>query len=78
MTAEDRDYLDRHKKTDKEWALLRNEPNVSVLTIDDLIGVPDRIKKILKPEHMPRPAAARRTCSGTLHVAVFDKNRTIN
>ncbi len=48
MTAEDRDYLDRHKKTDKEWALLRNEPNVSVLTIDDLIGVPDRIKKILK------------------------------
>ena len=48
MTAEDRDYLDRHKKTDKEWALLRNEPNVSILTIDDLIGVPDRIKKTLK------------------------------
>ncbi|MFH2026784.1 MAG: hypothetical protein ABIK30_13385 [bacterium] len=48
MTAEDRDYLDEHKKTDKEWALLRNEPNVTILTVDDLSGVPDQTKKALK------------------------------
>lgn len=48
MTAEDRDYLDKNKKTDKEWALLRNEPNVTILTIDDLSGVPDNVKNILK------------------------------
>lgn len=48
MTAEDRDYLDRHKKNDKEWALLRNEPNVTIVTIDDLNGVPPRIVNLLK------------------------------
>jgi hypothetical protein len=48
MTAADRDYLDRHKKNDKEWALLRNEPNVTIVTIDDLNGVPPRIVNLLK------------------------------
>lgn len=35
--------LDTSKKTDKEWALLRNEPGVTLLSRDDLIGLPDEI-----------------------------------
>ncbi len=48
MTGEDREYLDKHKKTDKEWALLRNEPSVTILTIDDLNGVPLDVVNTLK------------------------------
>ena len=48
MTANDRDYLDKHKKTDKEWTLLRNEPNVTIITIDELSGVPPHIVNSLK------------------------------
>ena len=48
MTAADREYLDLHKKTDKEWALLRNEPNVTIITIDDLKGVPSHVVSTLK------------------------------
>jgi len=48
MTADDRAYLDKHKKTDKEWALLRNEPNVTIITIDELNGVPLHIVNSLK------------------------------
>lgn len=32
--------LDTNKKTDKEWALLRNEPRVVLLSRDDLVGLP--------------------------------------
>ena len=48
MTKDDRDYLDNHKKTDKEWKLLRNEPNVTIVTIDDLKGVPVGVVEALK------------------------------
>ncbi len=48
MTAADRADLDKCKKDDKEWILLRNEPNVTILTIDDLEGVPTRIISSLK------------------------------
>ena len=48
MTAADREYLDLHKKADKEWALLRNEPNVTLITIDDLKGVPSHVVSTLK------------------------------
>lgn len=47
MTKEDIIYLDKHKSEDKEWKLLRNEPNVEIITIDDLEGIPDVIKKLL-------------------------------
>lgn len=47
MTQEDLDYLDEHKLGDKEWCLLRNEPNVEIKTIDDIEGVPRKIKLTL-------------------------------
>ena len=39
MTKEDLEFLDHSKKTDKEWFLLRNEPNVSIKTLDDILGL---------------------------------------
>ena len=45
MTQEDVDYLDKHKSDDKEWTLLRNEPDVFFVTRDDLVGLPKEIEK---------------------------------
>lgn len=47
MTREDLEILDKSKDTDKEWFLLRNEPNVFIKTIDDVEGVDKNIKKKL-------------------------------
>lgn len=47
MTHEDLLVLDRSKTTDKEWFLLRNEPNVEIKTVDDIIGLSESIKKSL-------------------------------
>ncbi len=47
MTQTDIDFLDEHKATDKEWYLLRHEPNVEIKTVDDLIGVSPTIKQQL-------------------------------
>ena len=47
MINSDIEYMDSHKKLDKEWRLLRNEPGVTILTIDDLNGVPAWIKREL-------------------------------
>lgn len=47
MTHEDLSILDNSKTTDKEWFLLRNEPNVEIKTMDDLKGLDERIKKDL-------------------------------
>ena len=47
MTSEDIAYLDKYKTHDKEWHLLRNEPNVEMKSIDDLDGVPEDIYKTL-------------------------------
>lgn len=47
MTQADLDYLDQHKSDDKEWYLLRNEPNVEIKTIDNLKGVPQKVKDTL-------------------------------
>ena len=44
MTKDDIEYLDEHKKKDKEWYLLRNEKNVKILTIDDLENVPSQVR----------------------------------
>lgn len=43
MTQEDLDYLDIHKADDKEWRILRHEPNVEIKTVDDIEGLPSRI-----------------------------------
>ena len=47
MTREDLDLLDKNKNTDKEWFLLRNEPNVFIKTIDDVEGVNKNTKEKL-------------------------------
>lgn len=47
MTQADLNYLDKHKLNDKEWYLLRNEPNVEIKTIDDIKEVPKKIRDIL-------------------------------
>ena len=47
MTRKDIKFLDTHKPDDKEWKLLRNEPGVEIICIDDLEGVPKEIIKKL-------------------------------
>lgn len=47
MFKEDLVYLDEHKSNDKEWYLLRHEPNVEIKTIDDITGIPDDKKRII-------------------------------
>lgn len=47
MTHEDLEALDYSKKTDKEWFLLRNEPNVEIKTVDDIVGLRPEVKKQL-------------------------------
>lgn len=45
MTKSDIEYLDKHKKEDKEWLILRGEPNVEIITLDDLEGVNPKVKE---------------------------------
>ena len=47
MTNEEKELLDKTKKTDKEWALLRNESNVFIKTMDDLVGLPHKLRQEL-------------------------------
>jgi len=47
FTHQDIIDLDNSKKKDKEWHLLRNEPGVSIKTMDDLEGLPEEFKKQL-------------------------------
>ena len=46
-TAEDITDLDKNKTRDKEWRLLRSEPNVILKTIDDLQELDEDIKNTL-------------------------------
>mgnify|MGYP000181249868 CR=1 FL=1 len=47
MTAAERDYLDKNKANDKEWSLLRKEPGVRIVTLDDLQGLDPKAKQAL-------------------------------
>jgi hypothetical protein len=47
MTREDMLSLDKSKATDKEWFLLRNEPNVEIKTMDDIEGLSQAVKNRL-------------------------------
>lgn len=63
MTNEDLIYLDKHKAQDKEWYLLRHEPNVTIKTVDDIIGLPQNIKDDLldiKDEPLTQGTSARK------------------
>ena len=54
MTRADIDYLDKNKGNDKEWYLLRNEPNVIVVPIDNLIGVSTNlVNNLIKIKDLP-------------------------
>lgn len=44
MTHKDLEALDHSKTTDKEWFLLRNEPNVEIKTMDDIDGLDQRCR----------------------------------
>lgn len=45
MTNDDLIDLDNNKNADKEWFLLRNEPNVYIKTLDDLINLRPETKE---------------------------------
>lgn len=54
MSRDDVAYLDKYKSDDKEWYLLRHEPDVEIITIDDLIGVDlSIVQKLLKIKDLP-------------------------
>lgn len=62
MTREDIELLDKNKNTNKEWFLLRNEPNVYIKTIDDVEGIGKNIKKkLLQIKDEPLKGDAFRT-----------------
>jgi len=47
MDLEDLEYLDANKTDDKEWYLLRHEPNVEIKTMDHIQGLPQQIRRHL-------------------------------
>ena len=47
MSLKDLQHLDKTKATDKEWYLLRHEPNVEIKTMDNIQGLPERIRQHL-------------------------------
>jgi len=47
MSQQDVAELDRTKRDDKEWSLLRHEDNVFYKTRDDIIGLPEDIRQML-------------------------------
>lgn len=54
MTKEDVKYLDEHKADDKEWYLLRHEPQVELKTMDDINGLDLNIKnELLRIKDLP-------------------------
>jgi len=71
MTKEDLKILDRTKSTDKEWFLLRNEPNVFIKTVDDIEGLDQQIKnKLLKIKNEPLKGDALRVFNDCMKIIV--------
>ena len=61
MTHKDLEVLDHSKTTDKEWFLLRNEPNVEIKTMDDIDGLdPQCRKELLSIQDTPLKGEAMR------------------
>jgi len=69
MTAREVKELDTEKSNDKEWQLIRKEPNVVIKTIDDLVGLPNELRFVfeqvkhsaLKGEYVRKWNAAAKT-----------------
>lgn len=73
MTQNDLTILDNSKGTDKEWFLLRNEPNVIVKTMDDIIGLsPEIRKKLLLIQDDPLKGEALRIYNQCMKVIFAD------
>jgi hypothetical protein len=71
MTNADLAVLDKSKATDKEWYLLRNEPNVEIKTMDDIKGLPLAVKqKLLAIQDEPLKGNALRTYSECMKTIV--------
>jgi len=47
MSKDDLQYLDEHKRDDKEWRILRREPNIEIKTVDDIIGISTSVRDML-------------------------------
>ena len=79
MTAEDIKYLDENKPHDKEWHLLRHEPNVEMKCIDDLLGVPQSVyRRLMKIRLEPLKGDARNEFNECVEVIKNGlKNKTI-
>lgn len=80
MTKEDLAVLDKSKATDKEWYLLRNEPNVEIKTMDDIKGLPKGIKdQLLSIQNEPLKGDALRVYSSCMKQIVEGlKNNTLS
>ena len=71
MCQADVDYLDKHKRYDKEWALLRNEDNVVYLTRDNLVGLPDDVaRKFASISDLPMKGDVLRTYTECIGIMV--------
>jgi len=69
MTHDDIKNLDKNKRTDKEWLLLRNEKNVYIITRDDLIGVPKKvIQDLASIKNKPSKGDASRIFKRAMYV----------
>lgn len=81
MTQADLDYLDKHKMNDKEWYLLRNEPNVEIKTIDDIKGVPNDIIECLfsiRDEPLKGDVLSKyKFCVSIIHNGLRDNQMTV-
>jgi hypothetical protein len=82
MTQEDINYLDKNKSDDKEWYLLRHEENVEIKTLDDLNGLPVKIKNdLIKIINEPLKGEALRIykkCVAVIEAGLRDGDIKIN
>lgn len=71
MTSKDLAILDKSKSVDKEWHLLRHEPNVTIKTLDDIKGLDQSIyRNLISIADMPLKGEALRIYSENLKVIV--------
>jgi hypothetical protein len=62
MTQADLKFLDGNKSTDKEWFLLRNEPNVRIRTVDEIVGLDPKLLEVFMSVRLePLKGVALRT-----------------
>jgi hypothetical protein len=71
MTHKDLEVLDHSKTADKEWFLLRNEPNVEIKTMDDIYGLDSESREaLLSIQNTPLKGDAMRTFNKCMKVII--------